>query len=186
MKRVVGLVLLILGLSWLLLSVLNFTITDTVVDTAFVLEPGEKYGPMEKGTVFCTRGIPVLTGEVSVEGEGIYFSVQGWDYLFERIFVDSYFNFTIDPANIDCYFFTFDNSRNAESHVEFVLEETLTESLTLRFARSLGGYYGTTWISSLLGAFLLLPIAFILTFGSLLSKKKEKSRSRARDFNGHG
>ena len=180
MKRIVGLVLLILGLSWLLLSVFNFTITETVIDTAFVLEPGEKYGGEEdREMVYWTRGFPVLTGNVSVEGEGIYFTVQGHvEGLIERIFVDSYFNFTIGPPTSDCYWFTFDNTGgNAKSHLKFVLNETLTESLTLRLILRSWRLPSILWIFSLLGAFLLSPIGFILTFGSLLSKKKEESRS---------
>ncbi|MGD8506923.1 MAG: hypothetical protein PVF15_09725 [Candidatus Bathyarchaeota archaeon] len=177
MKRVVGLFLLILGISLLLLSFLDFSRTDTVIDTAFTLEPGEKFGPREDGT--GTRYSPpddcVLKGKVSVEGEGIYVTVQGLGYEIENIFVDRDFNFTIDPAHgwDHIYFFTFDNTDgDAESHVEFVLEETLTESLVWGFLRSwrpspILGILG--W----LGILLLFPVGFILTFGSLFSKKKE-------------
>ena len=175
MKRVVGLVLLILGLSWLLLSVLNFTITETVIDIAPVLEPGEEYGGYQKETTYGSWGPAVLTGNVSVEGEGIDFTVYGHGGIVKRIFVKDYFNFTIGPPHGDFYDFTFDNTYgNATSHVKFVLNETVTGSPTWRLMmwswRS-----PNLWIYSLLGAFLSLPIGFILTFGSLLSKKKKRA-----------
>lgn len=174
MKRAVGLGLLIFGISWLLLSVLTFPITDTVIDTAFILEPGEKYGPRENRIWYYTRGIPFLTGKVSVEGEGIYFAGGGpFADEIKTIFVDSYFNFTIDPVAGDFYAFTFDNTEGeAESHVEFVLEETLTESLTWRLIVRLWRLSPIFWLSSLLGVLLLLPIGFILAFRSSFSKKK--------------
>jgi len=184
LKGVVGLVLLILGISLLLLSFLNFTRTHTVIDTAFSLEPGEKYGPRRGEDRTGTRYYPprdcVLKGKVSVEGEGIYVTVQGLGYEIKNIFVDSYFNFTIDPAYgwDHIYFFTFDNTDgDAESHVEFVLDETLTGSPIQLFLWSSGLPMMWWSFGIFIGIPLLLFIGFILTFGSLLSKKKEKNRS---------
>jgi hypothetical protein len=182
-KGIVGVVLLILGASWLLLIVLNFTITETVIDTAFVLEPGEKYGGWEdREMLYWTRGFPVLTGNVSVEGGGIDFTVDGHvEGLMESIFVDNYFNFTIGPPTSDFYLFTFDNTGgNATSHVEFVLNETLTESLTFRIMRSFGPRFsgGLLWMCCLFGAFVSLAIGFVLILWSLLARKKEKNHSQ--------
>lgn len=181
-KGIAGVVLLILGVSWLLLVVLNFTITETVIDTAFVLEPGEKYGGWQnREMLYLTRGFSVLTGNVSVEGEGINFTVNGPEGgLMESTFVDSYFNFTIGPPTGDFYLFTFDNTRgNATSHVKFVLNETFTESPTFIFARSLPGYSGGTfWLFCTFGAFASLPIGFILVLWSLLEKRREKNHSQ--------
>ena len=182
MKRIAGLVLLTLGLSWLLLSVLNFTFTETVIDKAFVLEPGEWYGGMgENRTAYWYRGFEVLKGKVSVEGGGINFTAGG-DFIeraVERVFVDSYYNFTIDSRAGHFCAFGFDNTGgNATSYVKFVLNETSTESLTWRLmVRSSAGARARAtqvdwWIFSLLGSLVLLPIGFILTFRSLLSKKK--------------
>jgi hypothetical protein len=181
-KRVAGLVFLMFGVSWLLLSFLNFTITETVIDKAFVLEPGEWCGGwrLENRTWYWYRGFEVLKGKVSVEGEGINFTAGGdFRRAVERVFVDSYYNFTIDsPAGHFCAF-GFDNTGgNATSHVKFVLNETSTESLTWRLmVRSSASASARStqvdwWIFSLFGAFLSLPIGFILTFGSLFSKKK--------------
>ena len=175
MKGVVGLVLLILGISLLLLSFVNFTRTHTVIETAFSLEPGEKYGPRH----YFPPEDCVLKGKVSVEGEGINLTVQGLGYETKNVFVDSYFNFTIDPAyGWDyVYFFTFDNTDgDAESHLEFVLEETLTEPPIRGFLRS-WRLPPILWIFSLLGSFLLLYIGFTLTVRSLVSRKKKHVQS---------
>lgn len=132
--RTAGLVLIALGIVVLLVSFMHISITNTVIDSAFVLEAGEKYGWHEdgaRGTRYHTpRGtIPVLEGKVSVEGEGIYLSVRGIGYNMENVFVDTYFNFTIDHAGSDFYFLTFDNTNgDAESRVEFALYEMLTGS----------------------------------------------------------
>ncbi len=181
-KGIVGLVLLILGVSWLLLVALDFTITETVIDAAFGLEPGEKYGGWEDQAMrYWHRGYPALTGYVAVEGEGINFTAWGSvEGLVENTFVDSYYNFAIGPPTSDLYVFTFDNTRgNATSHVEFVLDETLTESLTFRFVRSFGPPYSCLlWICCMFGAIASLPIGFILVLWSLLEKRREKNRSR--------
>ena len=181
-KRIVGLVLLIVGLSWLLLSVLTFTISEVVIDTAFVLQPGEKYGGREdREMVYGTRGFRVLSGFVSVEGGGINLTVEGYaEGLVESAFVDNFFMFTVGPPTEDGYWFTFDNTGgNATSHVEFLLEETLTESFTRIMVRAyVRPQSDFLWMFSLFGAFLFYPIGFTLTFGSLLSKKKEKNHSQ--------
>lgn len=181
-KGILGVILLILGVSWLLLVFLNFTITETVIDTAFVLEPGEKYGGwQDREMLYLTRGFSVLTGNVSVEGGGINFTVNGLvEGLMESTFVDSCFNFTIGPPTSDFYLFTFENTGgNVTSHVEFLLNEALTESLTFRFVRSFGPpSSGLLWICCLFGAFASLPIGFILVLWSLLEKRREKNRSQ--------
>jgi hypothetical protein len=178
-KGIVGAVLLILGASWLLLIVLNFTITETVINTAFVLEPGEKYGPREDGTVYWTRGFPVLTGNVSVEGGGINFTVRGHiEDLMESTFVDSYFNFTIGPPTSDGYWFTFDNTGgNATSHVEFVLNETLTESLTFRIVRSFGPVFPAVSCGCAVRSELLYrcPSDSFLPFGVYSQGRRERA-----------
>jgi len=169
-KRVEGLVLLILGISLLLLSFVNFTRTYAVIDTAFSLEPGEKYGPRYYPPSDC-----VLKGRVSVEGEGINLTVQGLGYEIKNVFVDSYFNFTIDPAYgwDSIYLFTFDNTNgDSQSHVEFVLDETLTEPPIRGFLRS-WRLPPILWIFSLLGSFLLLPIGFILILWSLIQGRRK-------------
>jgi hypothetical protein len=173
MKRLVGLVLLVLGISLLLLSLVNFTRTHTVIDTTFSLESGEKYGPRH---YFPPKDC-VLKGKVSVEGEGINLTFGPSGYSFENVFVDSYFNFTIDPAygwDI-AYFFTFDNTDgDAESHLEFVLEETLTEPPIQGFLRS-WRLPPTLWMFSLFGSFLLLIIGFSLILGGLIQGRRKRT-----------
>ncbi len=159
MTRDVGIVLVIFGISLFLLS-MTFTRPRTVIDTAFSLESGEKY-PTD---YFPPRDC-VLKGKVSVEGEGINLTVAGPDYSL-NVFVDSYFNFTIDRAYgwDHVYFFAFDNTDgDAENHVEFVLEES--------------NIYPFVACPSLLGSFLLLPLGFILILRGSHPRKKETNRS---------
>jgi len=123
-RAFVGLILLLLGAGLFLSSLLKTTTIYPAIDTSFVIEQGD-----DEETYYHTRiwGKSVLKGEVSVEGEGIYLTAIGTNaYEIENIFIDNYYNFTINPAD-DLYYFTFDNTNgDAESHVDFVLEEEFT------------------------------------------------------------
>lgn len=121
-----GLVLLVLGVSLLLLSVLSFNRTDTMIDISFFLEPGEKYGPYENGTYYHTRifSKSVLIGEVLVESGSINFTVNGYNtHHLRNVLIDQDYSFAIDPAD-DIYTFTFDNTgSNVQSSIAFTLQE---------------------------------------------------------------
>ncbi len=126
MKRVVRLVFLALGVLLLLLSVLSFTRTDTVIDISFLVEPGEKYGPYDNGTYYHTRILSksVLIGEVLVESGSINVTANGYNtYHLRNILIDQDYSFAIDPAD-DLYTFTFDNTgSNVQSSIAFTLQE---------------------------------------------------------------
>jgi len=104
-----------------ILSFLSAIRTDTVIDSSFVLELGEEYE-----TYYHTRIITIssLTGEVVVEGVGVYLTAYGYNTKhLENVFIDQNFSFTINPAD-DLYSFTFENSgSNTQSSVKFTLEE---------------------------------------------------------------
>ncbi len=121
MKKVVGLVLLLVGSSLFILSFFSATRTDTVIDSSFVLETGEEYE-----TYYHTRiiGKSSLTGEVVVEGAGVYLTAYGHNTKhLENVFTDQNLSFTINPAD-DLYTFTFENSGSSvQSSVKFTLEE---------------------------------------------------------------
>lgn len=182
MKRAVGLVLVILGISLFLLSFVNVSRTNTVIDTAFTVEAGEKYGPMDGRTE--TRYHPptdcVLKGKVSVEGEGIFVTVWPWTEIV-NVSVHGDFNFTIDPAwGWDhIYLFTFDNTvGDAESHVEFVLEETWTGKPLELFALSLGLPEVIRVLFPWLGVFFLaclLPVGLILIVWDLIQRRRNRT-----------
>lgn len=125
-KPVVGLVVLSLGVTFFLFSFLIAIRTDTVIDTSFVLEPTEKYRPYENGTYYHTHVISksTLMGEVTVEGEGVYFTAEGYNTQhLKNIFINQNYSLVIEPAD-DQYTFTFENSGgNLQSSIKFTLKE---------------------------------------------------------------
>jgi len=134
MKTVIGLVLLLLGASLFLLSFLNVTRIDTVIDVSFVLQPGEKYEPYKNGTYHHTRVISksTLIGEVAVEDGGVNFTANGYNTQhLKNVFVNQNYSFTINPAD-DLYTFTFDNEGGSiQSSVRFTLKERWMNVLLL-------------------------------------------------------
>ena len=126
MRKFLGLALLTLGLALFLLSLVYMFKTHTVIEVSFVIEPSKKYEPYENGTyhhtVVFTKS--ALIGEISVEGEGIYFTANGYNRKeLKDVYINQNLSFTIDPAD-DLYTFTFDNTNgNTESRVMFSLKE---------------------------------------------------------------
>lgn len=122
----------LLGLALLLICLVPITSVEEVINTSFTISPGAKYGPNDPGTGHHTRihfllDKSVLKGEVIVEGEGIYLTVNFYntDHL-NGIYVEGQYSFTIDPAD-DLYVFFFDNTEgHIESLVRFRLEEIWT------------------------------------------------------------
>jgi hypothetical protein len=133
-KPVVGLVLLSLGVTLFLFSFLIATKTDTAIDTSFVLEPTEKYGPYENGTYYHTHVISksTLMGEVIVEGGGVYFTANGYNTQhLKNIFINQNYSLVIEPAD-DQYTFTFENTGgNLQSSIKFTLKERWMPFLSL-------------------------------------------------------
>lgn len=125
MKLVLGLILLVLGISLFLLSFPIATKTDTVIDITFILEPGEKRGPSENGIYHHTRVFSrsALMGEVQVQGGIINFTANGYNtQQLENIFISQNYSFVIDPAD-DLYWFAFENIGSIQSSVRFTLKE---------------------------------------------------------------
>lgn len=126
MRKFLGLALLMLGLALFLLSFAHMFKTKKVIDVSFVIEPGKKHEPYENRTyhhtVVFTKS--ALIGEILVEGEGIYFTANGYNRKeLKDFYINQSFSFTIDPAN-DLYTFTFDNTKGStESYVNFSLKE---------------------------------------------------------------
>jgi len=93
----VGLVLLSLGVTLFFFSFPIAIKTDTVIDTSFVLEPGEEYE-----TGYHTRIITIssLTGEVVVDGVGVYLTAYGFNTKHLRnVFINQNLSFKINRAN---------------------------------------------------------------------------------------
>jgi len=125
MKLVLGLILLVLGISSFLLSFPIATKTDTVIDITFMLEHGEKRGPGENGIYHHTRVISksALTGEVQVQGGTVNFTAYGYNTQhLENIVINQNYSFVIDPAD-DLYSFNFENIDSIQSSVRFTLRE---------------------------------------------------------------
>jgi hypothetical protein len=100
-KPVLGLVLLSIGVTLFLFSLLIATRTDTVIDTSFVLEPNEKYG-YDNGTSYHTYVVSksTLLGEVLVENGGVYFTADGYNTQhLKNIFIDQNYSLVIAPAD---------------------------------------------------------------------------------------
>ena len=161
-KTLTGLILLALGASSFLLSFFSVARTETVIDISFVLEPGRKYGPYENGTYHHTRVISksTLTGEVAVEGAGVYFTANGYNTEHLRnVFINQNYSFVINPAD-DLYTFTFDNTvGNTQSSITFTLQERWINILLL--------------IPCLIGLLILVPaglVLIIVSFRKLSSK----------------
>ncbi len=179
--------MLALGIAALLLSFMPISITHTVIDTAFTVEAGEKCGPMDgkPGTRYYPPTDCALTGKVAVEGEGIYFAAYGFfGSGIESTFVDGDFSFTIDPAYgwDHFYWFTFDNTAgNAESHVTFVLEETLTGSPLKLLALFLDLRYDMRMLVVVLGVIsfvFLLPVGCTVIVWDLIRRRRRARLSK--------
>ena len=115
-----GSLLALLGLGTFIISALPVRRVDEVINTSFALSPGGKYGPYDNGTYYHTRVFitkffmykSTLEGEASVQGEGIYLTVNGHNTQgLQSVYVDERESFVIDPAD-DQYTFTFDNTKN--------------------------------------------------------------------------
>lgn len=126
------------GLAILLICLIPVTSVGEVINTSFTVSSGTKYGPNDPRTGYHTRiGIPILSksvlkGEVIVEGEGIYFTVYGYNTQhLNNNYVKGQYNFTVDPAD-DLYTFIFDNTEgHSESLVKFRLEEIWTRPIAI-------------------------------------------------------
>jgi hypothetical protein len=131
-KPVVGAVLISLGVTALLFSVLIATRTDTVIDTSFVVKPNETFGSYENGTYYHAHAISksALTGEVIAQG-GVNFTANGYNtQRLKNIGVTQNFSWSIEPAD-DQYTFTFENTGDDPSSVRFTVKETWTPFLLL-------------------------------------------------------
>ena len=139
------------GLALLLICLIPVTSVEEVINTSFTVSPGTKYGPNDPKTSYHTHlfAKSVLRGEVIVEGEGIYLTVNFYntEHL-NNIYVKGQYSFTVDPAD-DLYVFIFDNTEgHSESSVKFRLEEIWTRPLAI------GSPPG--FIAGLIGFFLFL------------------------------
>lgn len=128
--------LTLLGLGLLLVCSIPVSSVEEVINTSFTISPGATYGPYDPaGTGYHTRihfllDKSVLKGDVIVEGEGVYLTVNFYntEHL-NGIYIEGQYSFTIDPAD-DLYIFTFDNTEGQEeSSVRFTLEEMWTRPL---------------------------------------------------------
>lgn len=159
MKRVIGSLLLLLGLSVFLLSFLNAARTNTVIDVFFALEPGEKFGPYEDETCYHATVLTksTLAGVVLIEGGSINLTADGYNTQhLENVHASQNYSFIIDPAD-DLYTFTFDNSEGSvQSSIRFKLEERWVNIVLL--------------ISSFVGLLVLVPAGVFLIVRARLHK----------------
>lgn len=128
-KPVLGLILLSLGVTSLLFSLLIATRTDTVIDTSFVLEPNEKYEPSSYHTHVISKS--TLMGEVLVEGGSVNFTAEGYNTQhLKGVSINQNYSLSIKPAD-DRYTFTFENTDVNPSSIRFTLKEKWLPFLAL-------------------------------------------------------
>lgn len=155
-KTIAGLILTLLGLSLLSMALIPVTSAEEVINASFTVDAGNKYGPYDNGTTYHTRvlGKSILEGEVTVSGEGIYLTGNGYNtQQLKDLYVKDSYSFVIDPAD-DLYTFIFNNTRGQnESLVHFTLKEVWTRSMMFGFA--------PLFIAWLAG-FFLFPIGVVI------------------------
>lgn len=132
--RLVGFFITLIGLAIFFIWLIPVTNVEEVINTSFAVGPGTKYGPNDAGTSYHTRilGKSALKGEVIVEGEGIYLTVNFYntEHL-KNIYVKGRYSFVVDPAD-DLYVFIFDNTEgSSENLVRFRLEEIWTRPMAI-------------------------------------------------------
>jgi hypothetical protein len=115
------------GLALLLFGSIPITSVEEAIDTAFAVDQSiEEYYHTQ---IFAKSA---LKGEISVEGEGIYLSVNGYNSQhLKNVLIREQYILMIDPAD-DLYRFIFNNTEEyTECLVEFRLEEILTRPIAL-------------------------------------------------------
>ncbi|MCK5238504.1 MAG: hypothetical protein KAR33_03085 [Candidatus Thorarchaeota archaeon] len=147
--------LAIIGLT--LLSTISIPITteNVVISTAFTVDPGMTYGPYEDDTIYHTMifGSSVLRGEIIIEGEGIYLTVNGeHTQNLEGVLINNRFEFEVVPA-IDQYTFEFNNTNGV---IACMVQFTLVEVWTRPVAMSATTIWGM-W----LGGVLIFMVGFL-------------------------
>jgi len=152
-KSIVGIILLSLGVTPLLFSLIA-TRTDTVIDASFFLSPNEKYEPFSYHTRVITKS--TLLGEVSVIGGSVNLTAEGYNTQhLKNVFINQNNNYSlvINSAD-DRYTFTFENTGDTLSSIKFTLKER--------------------WMPFLLPAFVILlilaPIRTVLIIAGLRKK----------------
>jgi len=150
----VGLSLTLIGLALFFIALFPVTRIDEVINTSFALTPGTRYGPYDAGTVYHTRVLvfkSVLRGEIIIEGEGIYLTVNGWNAKnLQNIYVKGEKSLAIEPAD-DQYTFIFDNS---EGSTPSLVTFRLTELWTASFSQPV-------FVLGIVGLFLSVPSGIV-------------------------
>lgn len=166
-KPVVGIVLVSLGVTAMLFSILIATRTDTVIDTSFVLEPDEQIGAYENGTYYHTHVISksTLIGEVLVEGGCVNFTANGYNTPhLKNIVINRTYSLVIKPAD-DQYTFSFENRGDNPSSIKFTLKEKWTPYLLL--------------LPAFISLLILAPVGTVLIIASLRKRpRKEEDSSK--------
>lgn len=132
-KVSIPLALMLVGLVLIASCTFPVVSIEEVINVSITLSPGYEYGPSENGTTYHTRVLgysSFLRGEIMIEGEGVYFSANGYNTQdLKNVYVEDQYTFTVDPAD-DLYWFVFNNtSGGSESDIAFRLEEVWTAPL---------------------------------------------------------
>ncbi len=149
--------LTLFGLILFIVTLIPVTAVEEAINTQFIVAPGAKHEEYYHTHIF---GKSILKGEVTVEGESIQLTINGYTpepvrdpHIRER------YSFAIDPAD-DLYNFIFNNTEgHNESSVKFRLGEIWTRPI------GIGSHPG--FIAGLIGFFLFLAGLIALAISRL-------------------
>jgi len=149
--------LTLLGLSLFIVTLIPTTSVEEAINTEFIVDPGTEHEEYYHTHIF---GKSALKGEVIVEGESIYLTVNFYntEHL-DNVYVDGPYSFMVDPAD-DLYIFIFNNTEgHNESSVKFRLGEIWTRPI------GIGSHPG--FIAGLVGFLLFLAGLIALAISRL-------------------
>lgn len=126
--------ILVVGLFLISTAVIPVTDEEVVLDSSFFVDSGASYGPYDEGTVYHPRtlGSSVMQGEVSVDGGGIFLTVNGhYTEELKNVYVTQYYTFTVKNAH-EQYTFVFNNTSGSKQvSIHLTVAEVWTRPLAV-------------------------------------------------------
>ncbi len=126
--------LLVICLFLISTAVIPVTDEEAVLDSSFFVDSGASYGPYDEGTVYHpkTLGSSLLQGEVSVDGGGVFLTVNGhYTEELKNIYITQHYTFTVMNAH-EQYTFVFNNTGGStQVSIHLTVAEVWTRPLAI-------------------------------------------------------